>query len=72
MVRGDQDRVGIETFEIVPPVRRRRRGGPTQRWMDCVNRDMTAIGTTEDEVNDRTGWKRILSDAATSQLSGHG
>ena len=40
--------------------------------MDCVNRDKRAIGTTTDEVHDRTGWRRILSAAATSQLSGRG
>ena len=33
------------------------------RWMDCVKRDMRAIGTAKDEVHDRTGWRRILSAA---------
>ena len=33
--------------------------------MDCVNRDMRAIGATKDEVHDRTGWRRIVSVAAT-------
>ena len=33
--------------------------------MDCVNRDMRVIGTTEDDVHDRTGWRRIVSDTAT-------
>ena len=33
--------------------------------MDCVNRDMRAIGNTKDEVHDRTGWRRIVSAAAT-------
>ena len=40
--------------------------------MDCVNRDMRAIGTTKDEVHDRTGWRRILSATETPQLSGSG
>ena len=43
-----------------------------QRWMDGVNRDMRAIGTTKDEVHDRTGWRRIVSAAATPQPSGSG
>ena len=47
------------------PLGRRKRGIPKQRWMDCVNRDMRAIGTTSDEVHDRTGWRRIVSAAAT-------
>ena len=29
---------------------------------------MRAFGTTEDEVNDRTGWRRIVSAVATPQL----
>ena len=32
--------------------------------MDCVNSDMRAIGTTEHEVNDRTGWRSIASATA--------
>ena len=40
--------------------------------MDCVNRDMRAIGATKDEVHDRTGWMRIVSAAATPQFSGSG
>ena len=64
--RRDQDYFGRQTLEMVPPGRRKR-GRPKKRWMDCVNRDMRVIGTTKDEVHDRTGWKRILS--ATPQPS---
>ena len=45
-------------LEMVPPGRRKR-GRPKQRWMDSVNRDMRAIGTTKEEVHDRTGWRKI-------------
>ena len=69
--RRDQDYIGRKTLEMVPPGRRKR-GRPKQRWMDCVNRDMRAIGTTKDEVHDRTGWRRIVSAAATPQPSGSG
>ena len=67
----DQEYVGRNTMEMVPPGRRKR-GRPKQRWMDCVNRDMRAIGTTSDEVHDRNGWRRIVSAAATPQPSGSG
>ena len=43
---------------MVPPGRRKR-GRPNQRWMDCVNRDTRAIGTTKDEVHDRTKWEQL-------------
>ena len=56
--RRDQDYVGRKTMEMVPPGRRRR-GRP--RWMDSVNRVMRAIGTTKDEVHDRTGRRIIVS-----------
>ena len=69
--RRDQDYVGRQTLERVPPGRRTR-GRPKQRWMDCVNRDMRAIGTTKHEVHDRTGWMRIVSAVATPQPSGRG
>ena len=49
----------------------KKRGRRKQRWMDCVNRDMRATRTTEDEVHDRIGW-RIESAAANAQLSGGG
>ena len=67
----DQDYVGRKTLEMVPPGRRKR-GRPKQRWMDCVNRYIRAIGTTKDEVHDRIGWRRIVSAAATPQSSGSG
>ena len=44
---------------------RRKRGRPPERWMDFVNREMRVIGTTKDEVHDRTDWRRIVSAAAT-------
>ena len=69
--RRDQEYVGRKTLEMVPPGRRKRLR-PKHRWMDCVNRDMRAIGTTKDEVHDRTGWRRIVSAAATPHPSGSG
>ena len=69
--RRDQEYVGRQTLEMVPPGRRKR-GRPKQRWMDCANRDMRAIGTTKDEVHDSTIWMRIVSAAATPQPSGSG
>ena len=71
--RRDKDYVGRKTLEMVPPATgRRKRRRPKQRWMDCVNRDMTANGMTKDEVHDRTGWRRIVSASATPQPSGIG
>ena len=40
-----------------------REGGPRQRWMDSVHRDMRAIGTTKDEVHDRTGCRIVVGAA---------
>ena len=43
----------------------------TKAEMDVLNRDvMRAIGTTEGEIHDRTGWGRIVSAVATPQPSG--
>ena len=67
--RRDQDYVGRQTLKMVPPWRRKR-GRPKQRWMDCVNRDMRAIGTTKDEVHDRTSWRRIVSATTTPSQVG--
>ena len=36
-------------------------GNGTVIWMDCVNKDMRAIRRTEDDIHDRTGWRRIVS-----------
>ena len=69
--RQDQDYVGRKTLEMVQPGRRKR-GRPKQRWMDCVNRDMRAIGSTKYEFHDRTSWRRIVSAAATPQPSESG
>ena len=66
-----EDFVGRKTLEMVPSGRRKR-GRPKQRWMDCVNRYMRAIGTTKDEVHDRTGWMGIVLAAATPQPSESG
>ena len=67
----DPDYVGSKTLEMVPPGRRKGER-PKQRWMDCVNRDMSASGTMKHEVHGRTGWRRLVSAAATPQPSGSG
>ena len=51
-IRG-QEYVRRHTLEMVQPGR--RRVIPTQISMGCVDRDMIVIGTTHDEVQDRTG-----------------
>ena len=60
----ESDYVGRKILAMVPHGRRKR-GRAKQRWMDCVNRDTRAIGTTSDKVHDRAGWRRIVSAAAT-------
>ena len=61
--RRDKEYVGRKTLNMGPPGRRKS-GRPKQRWVDCVNRDMRAIGTTKDEVHCITGWRRIVSAPA--------
>ena len=63
----DQEYIGKHTVDGSTQEMRRRCGRPKQRWMECVNQDMRAIGTTEDVVHDRTGWRRIMSAAVTLQ-----
>ena len=65
--RRNREYIGRKTREMLPHGRRRRKI-QQQRWMDSVNQDLRAIGTTEDEVYDRTSWRRIVSVAATPQL----
>ena len=67
--RRDREYVRRKTLERVPPWRRKR-CRPKQRWVDCAKRDMRAVGTTQDEVHDRTGWRRIVSAAATHNQVG--
>ena len=66
--RREQECVGRRTLDMVPPGR--RRGRSKQRWIDCVKSDTRAIGAVED-VHDRTGWRRIVSAAATPQQRGN-
>ena len=72
----DRDVQESETEETRPRTRRKKHNGDGTtwekkkteariRWMHCVNRDMRANGTSKDEVHDRTGWRRIVSVAAT-------
>ena len=49
--RRDQEYVGRKTLETVSPGIRRLK--PKRRWMDCVNLDTRAIGTTKVEVHDK-------------------
>ena len=65
MGRRDQGYNQRQTMEMIAPGRRRRRI-PKKRGVDFVNSDMRAIGMTKYEVHDRTGWRRIVSDGATS------
>ena len=70
--------------EVRPRLYRKKDSGDGSTWekkagkteaemgMDCVNGDKRAIGTTKDEVHDKTGWRRIVSAAATPQPCGSG
>ena len=54
MKRRDQEYVGRPILDMIYRGRKKRER-PKQRWMDCVNAYVTAIGTAEDEVHDRIG-----------------
>ena len=65
-LRGDTKN---ERLEIVPPGRRKQ-GRPKQRWMDCVNRDMIAIGMTKDEVQtELAGGELCLSQRPNNRVA---
>ena len=68
--RREHEYVGRRTLEMAPPGRRRR-GRSKQRWIDCVKSDKRAIGAAEEDVHDRTGWRRTVSAAATPQQRGN-
>ena len=72
--RRDHEYVGSKTLEMVPPGRRKRRR-PKQRWMDCFNRDMRAIGTTKEKMQYMTelgGRELCLPQRPHAQPSGSG
>ena len=69
--------------EARPRIRRKKTGDGTMHLGEeseedrsrdgcTVNGDMRAIGTTKDEVQDRTGWRRIVFAAATPRPIGSG
>ena len=63
--------IGRQTMEMVPCTWEKKKR-KTEAEMDGLCQPMRAIGTTKDEVHDRTGWGRIVSAASTLQLSGSG
>ena len=68
---GDLDLGCVGRQTLVPPGRRGR-GRPIQRLIDGYTVSTETRQTKEDEVNDSTGWSRIVSASATPQLSGNG
>ena len=64
--RRDQDYLGRKTLEMVPPGRRKR-GWPKQRWVDCFNRDMTAIGKTR-SMTELAGGELSLPQRSHNQV----
>ena len=69
--RRGQEYVGTKDLEMVPRGRRQIKR-PNQKWVDSIDRDLRAIGTTKHDVDDRSGCRRIASGSVTPQLSGSG
>ena len=63
--RRDDEYSGRRAMEMVPP-EKRRRGRPKLRWMDCVRKDLEAMGTREEEALSRETWRKRIA-AATLQ-----
>ena len=64
----DEQYVGCRVMEMIPPGRRRQ-GRPDLRWMDCMRRNLEAMGAREKDALYRDTWTRKIT-AATLHLSG--
>ncbi len=62
MKRRDQEYVGRRLWRWYHLGEEKEEDRSRDGW--TVNRDIRAIGTTKNEVHDRTGWRRIVSAAA--------
>ena len=81
MGEGEGEYVGRQTLEMVPHGRRRRRirrktntgdGATWEKKKANTKTELDGMRQPIHEFDDRTGWRRIVSAAATPQLSGSG
>ncbi len=57
--RREEEYVGNRMLDKALPGRRRR-GRPKRRFMDAVKEDMQVVGVTEEDVADRTRWRKTI------------
>ena len=59
VMRRDETYVGRRMMELEVQGRRGR-GRPKRRWMDCMREDMREKQLAEEDVHDRTRWRRAV------------
>ena len=58
--RMEEDRIPKTVPEWEPDGRRKRRGKPRKKWVDCVQKHMDKYGLQVEDGEDRDRWRTMI------------